>query len=467
MIKICVFDMDGTTVNTLKTIALHSNTILKQNGIQSFPIETYKTFIGAGALNMFRAIQKETGFPDEKLEEMKDEWIRRYGENCLELTEAYSGIKEMFISLNNAGIKCAILTNKYYTLAEQITEKLFPGGVVSRVIGDHPGASLKPDPTELLKLLNEFGIRPEDCLYAGDTPIDILTGKRAGCYTCGVSWGYRSVESLIEAGADTIVYSPSQIVRICSSEKSIMIPETIKYSGGKRLVCFDLDGTLTEHRSPLEEGNRSLLNELKRKYKLLMVGAGNCERIYKQMGNYPIDIIGNYGMQESTAETGSFKVTRVDKSYPNKEYFESTCFYLRKKYGYLDYSGEPLEFHSSGMVTFPLLGTKAKIEDKLIFDPDRAKRRKMYSEVMALFPDYSVYIGGSSSFDFTGKSYNKYDAILRYAKEHGFEDREILFVGDDFEEGGGDSHVRIGGLDYVKITCYRDAAKQLAFLLQQ
>ena len=61
----------------------------------------------------------------------------------------------------------------------------------------------------------------------------------------------------------------------------------------KKLICFDLDGTLTQHRSPLAQENRDLLDILSKKYKIIMVGAGNAERIYAQMGEYPIDIIGN------------------------------------------------------------------------------------------------------------------------------------------------------------------------------
>ncbi len=233
----------------------------------------------------------------------------------------------------------------------------------------------------------------------------------------------------------------------------------------KRLICFDLDGTLTQHRSPLSDKTRALLDALGNKYKLLMVGAGTVERIYKQMEAYPIDIIGNYGMQESKIIDGKFTVIRQETTEPNLAYFMETCAYLREKYGYKEYKGEALEFHSTGMVTFPLLGTKADVADKLAFDPNREKRKVLYPEVLALFQDYTVYIGGSSSFDFTKKQYNKYDAIMRYARENGYKQEEILFVGDDFGDGGGDSHVRLGGLDYVEITDYKTVNENLAFLL--
>ena len=233
----------------------------------------------------------------------------------------------------------------------------------------------------------------------------------------------------------------------------------------KRLICFDLDGTLTQHRSKLEEKNRGLLDELSKKYKLLMVGAGAAERIYAQMNEYPIDILGNYGMQESKIIDGKFTLVKQVVTNVDKEFFIEKINYLREKYGYTEYKGESVEFHATGMVTFPLLGTKAEIADKIAFDPTREKRKVLYPEVLEIFKDCTVYIGGSSSFDFSGKQYNKYDAIMQYAKENGYVAEEILYVGDDFGDGGGDSHVRLGGLDYVEITDYTKTKEKLAYLL--
>lgn len=232
----------------------------------------------------------------------------------------------------------------------------------------------------------------------------------------------------------------------------------------KKLICFDLDGTLTQHRSKLEKENREVLDILQTKYKVIMVGAGGAERIYAQMNEYPIDIVANYGMQESKMINGKFTIVKQITTKPDKAYFLEKAEYLRQKYGYTEYKGESVEFHSTGMVTFPLLGTKADITDKIAFDPTRAKRKVLYPEVLELFPNYTVYIGGSSSFDFTEKKYNKYDAIMAYAQENGYKKEEILYVGDDFGDGGGDSHIRIYGMDYVEITDYRELRAKLEYL---
>lgn len=234
----------------------------------------------------------------------------------------------------------------------------------------------------------------------------------------------------------------------------------------KRLICFDLDGTLTQHRSKLEEENKAVLDELGKKYKLLMVGAGGAERIHEQMNGYPIDILGNYGMQESKMIDGKFTLVKQVTTCPDKAFFLEKIKYLREKYGYTQYKGETVEFHATGMVTFPLLGTKAEIADKIAFDSTREKRKVLYPEVLEIFKDYTVYIGGSSSFDFSGKQYNKYDAIMSYAKGNGYQKDEILYVGDDFGDGGGDSHIRLGGMDYVFIDDYKNLKEKLAFLLE-
>ena len=232
----------------------------------------------------------------------------------------------------------------------------------------------------------------------------------------------------------------------------------------KKLICFDLDGTLTQHRSPLGDKNRAVLDKLAKKYKIIMVGAGAPERIYKQMGNYPIDIIGNYGMAEAKIIDGKFTLVKQIVTEVDKQFFIDKITYLREKYGYTEFKGDTVEFHATGMVTFPLLGTKADVADKVAFDPTREKRKVLYPEVLEIFKDFTVYIGGSSSFDFSGKRFNKYDAIMDYAKENGYALEDILYVGDDFGDGGGDSHVHIKGMDYVEITDYNTLEDKLSYL---
>jgi hydroxymethylpyrimidine pyrophosphatase-like HAD family hydrolase len=216
----------------------------------------------------------------------------------------------------------------------------------------------------------------------------------------------------------------------------------------------------------MPEESRALLDALGKRYHLVMCGAGNVARVFNQMGNYPIELIGNYGMMEAKVENGELVITKQIVTEVDKEFFLRETNRLREKYGYTEYAGEPIEWHPSGMVTFALIGTKAKREDKHVFDPDRAKRRVMYPEVLEIFKDYTVFIGGSTSFDIVAKQYNKYDATMEYAKRHGYTKEQVLFFGDDMGDGGGDSHVRLGGMDYIHVLDYTRIAEMAAFLLE-
>ena len=233
----------------------------------------------------------------------------------------------------------------------------------------------------------------------------------------------------------------------------------------RRLIAMDLDGTLTEHRTPMDSIHRVTLDQRAEKYPLLMVGGGNATRIHTQMGDYPIEILGNYGMSHGAVVDGKWQLVEELRVPVDTAFFLEKCQYFRDKYGYTKYYGDPVEFHPSGMVTFGLLGTKAPSAEKLAFDVDKKKRQAMFPEVCEVFKDYAVFIGGSTSFDFAPKEFNKYDAVVRYAREHGFALDEILFYGDDMTDGGNDSHIRIGGLDYVWVHDYHDFPELAAFLL--
>ena len=125
-----------------------------------------------------------------------------------------------------------------------------------------------------------------------------------------------------------------------------------------------------------------------------------------------------------------------------------------------------MEFHPSGCVTFPVLGTKAKQEDKLAFDPDRSKRRKIYAEVVDTFSDYRVFVGGSSSFDMAPKPYDKYYALDLYCRENGFSHEEVVYIGDDYGLGGNDESVYKSDFPYITIDNYLDFPEKVAALLK-
>lgn len=225
-----------------------------------------------------------------------------------------------------------------------------------------------------------------------------------------------------------------------------------------KVLAFDLDGTLTQHKTHLDEEHRAKLTELSGKYRLLMVGAGTCERIFDQMDHFPIDIIGNYGMQFAEYDHSSVKLKyRYDESKScDKDSIEKRITELRNRYGYANYVGDNVEYHPSGCITFPLLGTKAALREKLAFDPDRKKRRTIYASVRAAFPEYTVFVGGSSSFDFAPLPYNKYYALSKYCSLFNLTHSQVVYFGDDYGLGGNDEQLYCSDIPFECVDQYED-----------
>lgn len=230
-----------------------------------------------------------------------------------------------------------------------------------------------------------------------------------------------------------------------------------------KVFAFDLDGTLTQHKTPLDDNNRAILEKLAKQYTLIMVGAGSCMRIHHQLGGFPMDVIGNYGMQYAQYTEVGLKLVR-DDALPcaDRELIENKVHAIRERYGYSDYTGDNVEYHASGCITLPLLGTKAVQEDKLTFDPDRKKRRAFYGEMCELFSDYNVFVGGSSSFDMAPKPYNKYYALDLWCRENGYDHSEVVFVGDDYGLGGNDESIYRSDFRFVCIDDYTRLDEVLA-----
>ena len=235
-----------------------------------------------------------------------------------------------------------------------------------------------------------------------------------------------------------------------------------------KVIAMDLDGTLTQHKQPMMPLTKETLVKLGERYKLLMIGAGQVQRIFNQMEHFPIDIIGNYGLQYATynSETKELDVQRDEKlTLGNREAIESKVTALREKHGFTTFAGDNVEYHPSGCLTFPILGTKAVQAAKLAFDPDRSKRRRIYAEVCEAFDDYCVFVGGSSSFDMAPKPYNKYYALDLYCKEHGLAHENVLFIGDDYGMGGNDESVYLSDIPFLCIDDYTTFPEKVQFLL--
>ena len=235
-----------------------------------------------------------------------------------------------------------------------------------------------------------------------------------------------------------------------------------------KVVAMDLDGTLTQHKQPMTPPVRAALEALDKRYKLIMVGAGQVMRIFNQLEHFPIDIIGNYGLQygKYNHKTGQMDILR-DLVFPcDRPSVDRRVTMLREKYGMTSFRGENVEYHPSGCITFPCLGTKALQEDKLAYDPDRKKRRAIYQDVCRVFHDYTVFVGGSSSFDMAPSPYDKYYALDLFCKENGLSHENVVYIGDDYGPGGNDESVYISDFPYLTIDDYRTFPDVVSVLLR-
>lgn len=213
MIKACIFDMDGTTVNTLDSIAYYANAALNRRGLPSIPTERYKKLVGNGARVLVRRMIDEVGGTDAQFEQVLPDYNSTYDNGYLYLTRPYDGIPEMLDALRAEGVTSVILSNKPDSTAKKVAAELF-GDKIAFCLGGREGKALKPDPNGVFELMNALRVSPEECLYIGDTATDMQTGHNAGLTTVGVLWGFREEAELRSAKAGRIVSSPSEITDI-------------------------------------------------------------------------------------------------------------------------------------------------------------------------------------------------------------------------------------------------------------
>lgn len=228
-----------------------------------------------------------------------------------------------------------------------------------------------------------------------------------------------------------------------------------------------MDGTLTQHRTQIEPANFAFLTALSARYRIVIVSAGDFARIWEQIGRFPADILGNYGMQFAQVEDGRCRLVREERYPIDRAAFADRIRRLRARFGCERYAGESVFFYETGMATFPVLGTGANLAEKLRFDPDRSVRRAMLGAVSAAFPDYTVVLAGSSSFDILPKAFDKAHALERYVSDCGLKKDEVLFAGDDLGEGGGDASVLAAGFRCAEISDYRRLGDTLSFLTEE
>ena len=212
--KACIFDLDGNLTATLESLAFSVKETLKEMGLPQITTDECRSFVGNGARYLMeRALEAAGDRELSRIEEGMEVYGRIFDENCTYLVTPYEGITETLKQMKDKGIKLAVLSNKPHQQTKKVVERIFGEDVFDCVQGQKEGIARKPDPDGIYRLLEEMQAGREECLYVGDSEVDVETGRNAGVRMVGVSWGFRSREALKAAGAGIIIDSPEKLMQ--------------------------------------------------------------------------------------------------------------------------------------------------------------------------------------------------------------------------------------------------------------
>ena len=204
--KACIFDLDGTLCDSVESIAWSANRALRDFGMREAATEQYKIFVGDGVDVLIQRLLRFGGDEAcENFERVRERYMEYFKEGCLHNVKPYPGIVEALKELKKQGAKLAVLSNKPDANTKNVIRTVFPEeGLFDWVQGQSGAFPRKPDPAGALYIAEQFGVKPEECMYLGDTSTDMKTGTAAGMYTVGVLWGFREERELRENGSDAI-----------------------------------------------------------------------------------------------------------------------------------------------------------------------------------------------------------------------------------------------------------------------
>ena len=221
MIKLCMFDLDGTLLDTLSTIAYYGNYALMAHGILPIDKEEYKYFAGNGAKILIkRMLEFSDSYSDEIYDKVYKTYMKVYDANPTHLTEPFEGICPLLSELKGMNIEVAVISNKPDFATKEVCKAKIPSGLLDEVRGQQEGVPIKPNPEGAFSIMEKFNAHSAEVVYVGDTGVDMQTGKNIGAYTIGVTWGFRNKEELVSNGADFIVDYPLQIIEIVKQTKT-------------------------------------------------------------------------------------------------------------------------------------------------------------------------------------------------------------------------------------------------------
>ena len=207
--KAVIFDMDGTTLDTLEDLLGALNHTLGRFGFPLHGLREMRGYVGNG---IRRQIEQgaPAGTPAETIDRMLPVFMEYYKVHGAEHTHPYEGIPELLRHLRDRGIRTAIVSNKADVSVRRLTEVYFPG-LFEVSVGEKEGVRRKPAPDSVLEVLRIMGLSVSDAVYVGDSEVDIQTADRAGMDRIIVGWGFRDREDLLRDGADRVFGSPREV----------------------------------------------------------------------------------------------------------------------------------------------------------------------------------------------------------------------------------------------------------------
>ena len=213
MYRLCIFDLDGTLVNSIYAINHTVNVTLETFGLGPVDETHAKKFVGDGYQLLIKRSLLYCG--DTELEHYEDackEYLEQFKEHCMYRMEAYEGIQELLQYIKAKGIKIAVLSNKPHERTVENVEKIFGADYFDYVMGETGDIKRKPDPEGAFYIAEKLGAEPSQCLYFGDTDTDMMTGKAAGMDTVGAAWGFRGRQELEEFSPILVADTPAQVL---------------------------------------------------------------------------------------------------------------------------------------------------------------------------------------------------------------------------------------------------------------
>lgn len=213
MIKAVLFDLDGTLVNSLDDLANACNYALRCNNFPVHETEAYKYFVGNGIPKLIERILPENSRDAEIKARVSEKFYEHYSLHYADNTVVYRGLHELVDAIKKLGIKVAVVTNKADGPAKEVVNKVMPN-TFDLVYGQREGIPTKPDPTLTLMAMKELGVKPDECIFIGDSGMDVATAVNSGAVPVGVLWGFRKADELEQNGARYLIDVPEKLLDI-------------------------------------------------------------------------------------------------------------------------------------------------------------------------------------------------------------------------------------------------------------